>query len=140
MTQFRCSKVVYPLQISVRVWIKNNITLPCFSRYVSTPNLRIQRLRKQSYDLALCCIGKTANFRIDANGTLDARANLLHATLKQNTFNRFVYLSSTSVYQLAEITLPDSLIPIDTKVADSIYNISKLLVKTYFRVRLKIHW
>lgn len=93
---------------------------------VNTPG-RDEDLQGQDLGTAIYCIGMTADFRSKPFETVDAHVLRLQQILQNNTFEKFVYLSSTRVYAKSEHGNEDALIGTEPENIDHLYNISKIM-------------
>jgi nucleoside-diphosphate-sugar epimerase len=74
----------------------------------------------------LFTIGITAGFRGQPLETLDTHVVSLHAALKRFTFDSFLYVSSTRLYQGAESTAEPARLSVSPADPEDSYNSSKL--------------
>jgi nucleoside-diphosphate-sugar epimerase len=73
------------------------------------------------------CIGLTANFREKPFDTVEAHVCLLNKILEYGQFDSLTYLSSTRVYEGAEITDESATLQVSPSNPENLYNLSKLL-------------
>jgi nucleoside-diphosphate-sugar epimerase len=80
----------------------------------------------QSLGHVIYCIGLTANFRNQLESTVRAHVCVLLDVLASYTFESFLYLSSTRIYADATETREETPLLVRPKLADHVYNLSKL--------------
>ena len=73
------------------------------------------------------CIGLTSDFRDKPYETVEAHVSLLSKVIQVKDIEKFVYLSSTRVYQGSNHGSEDQPVIINSAVEGDIYNISKLM-------------
>ena len=72
------------------------------------------------------CIGLTADFRTRQHETIEAHVSLLNELLERLTYQSFLYVSSTRVYQHGQETAEDTEIKVNPLKSGDLYNLSKL--------------
>lgn len=75
---------------------------------------------------AIYCVGMTAGFRSDPNGTAQAHVSVLADLLSRRQFASLLYLSSTRVYSGAHRATEDAEFCVSPLVTDQLYNLTKL--------------
>ena len=73
------------------------------------------------------CIGLTADFRTRHRDTVDAHVCKLLEVLNTTSFDSFLYLSSTRVYNHSKTSNEDTELKVNPNQLDDLYNISKLM-------------
>jgi nucleoside-diphosphate-sugar epimerase len=73
------------------------------------------------------CIGMTADYRRYPLETIESHIEVLKGILKKDNFDKLIYLSSTRVYLNCKSTNEDSPLIVEPRLADNLYNISKIM-------------
>lgn len=81
---------------------------------------------KRGYGNVIWAIGLTADFRTRPFDTIDAHVGSLSPMLRNGSFESFLYLSSTRIYQHASSACEDAPISVNPNDPSDLYNISKL--------------
>lgn len=89
---------------------------------------RNEDLTSRSLGTVFYCIGLTADFRERPLDTVDAHVCILNRLLRDASFDRLIYLSSTRVYSgLHGIVSEDSSLVVNPNDFSDLYNLSKLM-------------
>lgn len=88
---------------------------------------RDEDLSGKNLGKVIYCIGLTADFRYRLQDTVEAHVSKLLDILKNCSFEYFIYLSSTRVYQRSIETTENTLIRTDSQNTSDLYNISKIM-------------
>ncbi|MDP3791622.1 MAG: NAD(P)-dependent oxidoreductase [Candidatus Omnitrophota bacterium] len=89
---------------------------------------REEKLSGRDLGVAFYCIGLTADFRQRPLDTVDAHVCVLNRVLRETSYEKLVYLSSTRVYAgLKGCVNEDSVLLADPNDPSDLYNISKLM-------------
>ena len=83
--------------------------------------------RDQNLGHIIYCIGLTADFRTRHYDTVDAHVTKLLEVLNTASFDSFLYLSSTRVYNGSKDSIEEINLTVNPIHLDDLYNISKLM-------------
>ena len=82
---------------------------------------------KENLGHIIYCIGLTADFRTRLFDTVDAHVCRLLEVMKTASFESFLFLSSTRVYNGSKLSNEETLLSVNPNHLDDLYNISKLM-------------
>jgi nucleoside-diphosphate-sugar epimerase len=102
-------------------------TLRAYCKDVYTPLRRDENVFSRPLGDVYYCIGMTANFGSDPYATFEAHNSYLIRIMKEASFDRIVYLSSTRLYDGLLMGNEDSDLQLNPKSARHLYDITKAL-------------
>ena len=94
---------------------------------VYTPQVRNESIPEENLGNVIYCIGITTDFKSQVDSLIDSHVGLASRILNQSSFESFLYISSTSIYEGLSETDENGDVAVSVYGLSSFYNLTKLL-------------